>query len=245
MKTLVRQIKLETKLLLRDPRSLFFSLAFPVIMVLIFGAAFGKQTVAGTSAINYMLPGIIVMSAMMVTMNTNVTKIAGDREKGIYRRLSLTPLKKQIIITAQVFIRYRFVIASTVLLIIIGAGIFKARIGGDAFLFFSVLTLGTLTFTALGFALSSLVKNANSAMALSMAAFFPLMFLGGGFWTLDQMPSFLNSFANALPTTHLNTALRMITLQGSGFRQIWAELPVVFGWLIGCSALAVKFFKWE
>jgi ABC-2 type transport system permease protein len=245
MTTLVGQIKLETKLFLRDKRSLFFTFAFPVIMVLIFGAAFGNQTVAGLPAINYLLPGIIVMALMMVTMNNNVTKITSDRERGIYRRLSLTPLKRQTLLTGQIIVRYLIVIASTLLLITIGYSVFKAHIGGNQLLFLTVLTLGVLTFTALGFAMSSLVKNTNSAMALCMAVLFPLMFLGGCFWTLDQMPHFLNVVANVLPTTHLNAALRMITLQGAGFNQIWHELPVIMGWLAGSSVLAIKFFKWE
>ena len=145
----------------------------------------------------------------------------------------------------QIFVRYLIVIASTSLLVAIGSSVFKARIGGNEFLFLIVLTLGALTFTALGFALSSLVKNTSSAMALCMAVLFPLMFLGGCFWTLDQMPSFLSLISNALPTTHLNTALRMITIQGAGFSQIWPELPVMLGWLASCSILAVKLFKWE
>jgi ABC-2 type transport system permease protein len=245
MTTLVGQIKLETKLFLRDKRSLFFTFAFPVIMVLIFGSAFSNQTVSGTPAINYLLPGIIVMALMMVTMNNNVTKIAGDREKGIYRRLSLTPLKRQILLVGQIIVRYVIVIASTLLLIAIGSSVFKAHIGGNQVLFYSVLTIGVLTFTALGFAMSSLVKNTNGAMALCMAVLFPLMFLGGCFWTLDQMPSFLNTVANILPTTHLNTALRLISIQGAGFSQVWHELPVILAWFAGCSVLAVKFFKWE
>ena len=49
MTTLVGQIKMETKLFLRDKRSLFFTFAFPVIMVLIFGSAFGDQTVVGVT----------------------------------------------------------------------------------------------------------------------------------------------------------------------------------------------------
>jgi ABC-2 type transport system permease protein len=182
---------------------------------------------------------------MMVTMNSNTTKIAGDREKGIYRRLSLTPLTRQTLLAGQVFVRYLIVIASTVLLIVIGAIVFKTNISGNRLLFLAILTLGALTFTAVGFVMSSLVKNTNSAMTLCMAVLFPLMFLGGCFWSLDQMPTFLQPVCNALPTTHLNIALRMIAVQGAGFDQIWLELPVLLGWLAGCSVLAVKFFKWE
>lgn len=245
MTTLVGQIRLETKLFWRDKRSMFMTFAFPVIMILIFGSVFSGQNWAGLPAINYLLPGIIVMALMMVTMNSNTTKVAGDREKGIYRRLSLTPLKRQTLLAGQVVVRYFIVIASTVLLIVIGAMVFKTNVGGNHFLFLMVLTLGALTFTALGFVMSSLVKNTSSAMTLCMAVLFPLMFLGGCFWSLDQMPAFLQPVCNALPTTHLNNALRMITVQGAGIGQIWPELPVLLGWLAGCSILAVKFFKWE
>ena len=113
MTTLVGQIKLETKLFLRDKRSLFMTFAFPVIMILIFGSVFSGQTWSGLPAINYLLPGIIVMALMMVTMNNNAVKIAGDREKGIYRRLSLTPLKRQTLLNGQIIVRYLIVIAST------------------------------------------------------------------------------------------------------------------------------------
>jgi ABC-2 type transport system permease protein len=245
MTILMGQIGLETKLFWRDKRSLFFTFAFPVIMILIFGSVFGDQAWAGVPAINYLLPGIIVMSLMMVTMNNNTVKITSDREKGVYRRLSLTPLKRQTLLTGHIIVRYIIVLLSTILLIVIGTVVFKANFGGNYFLFLLVLTLGSLIFLTLGFVLSSLVKNTSSAMTLCMAVLFPLMFLGGCFWSLDQMPSFISPICDILPTTHLNAALRMIAVEGAGFGQIWSEFPVMLGWLAGCSILAVKFFKWE
>jgi len=245
MNTLVGQIKLETKLLLRDKHTLFTTLAFPVIMILIFGTVFSGQKWSGIPAINYLLPGIIVMALMMACMSNNAVKIAGERDKGIFRRLSLTPLKRQVLLFGNVFVRYLVTIVSTILLIAIGVNVFKANIGGNFVLFGGVLTFGTLVFVTLGFVLASLAKNANTAMTLGMAVLFPLMFLGGCFWPTDQMPSFLRLVSDALPTTHLNTALRMIVVQGAGLNEIWHEFPVMLGWLVGCSALAIRFFKWE
>ena len=191
MSTLIGQIKLETKLLLRDRRSLFFTLAFPVIMILIFGSVFSEGSWDGIPAINYLLPGIIVMAVMMACMNNNAVKITNDREKGIYRRLSLTPLKRQSLLAGHVFVRYLIMLASTALLIAIGVSVFKAEVGGNYFLFWFVLTIGALTFVTLGFVLTTLVKNTNSMMTLGMAVLFPFMFLGGCFWPLDQIPTFL------------------------------------------------------
>jgi len=245
MTTIIKQIGLETKLFLRGRQNLFLTLAFPAIMILIFGSVFSKETWSGVPAINYLLPGIIVMAAMMACMNNNLIKVTNEREKGIYRRLSLTPLNRQTILVGDVVVRYLIVLASTALLILLGVNIFKAQFGGNFFLFWLVLTVGALVFVSIGFVLTSLVKNTNSAMSLGMAVLFPMMFLGGCFWPADTMPSFLQSISQALPTTHLNIALRMIVVQSAGFGQVWHELPVMLGWLVGCSVLAVRLFKWE
>jgi ABC-2 type transport system permease protein len=245
MKMLMGQIRLETKLYLRGRQALFLTLAFPVIMILIFGAVFGGQKWSGIPAIDYLLPGIIGMALMMACMTNNAVSITTDRDKGIYRRLSLTPLKRQTLLTGHVIVRYLVGLASTILLMVIGITVFKAHVGGNYFLFWLVLTLGALAFVTIGFIISAFVKNTQSAQALSMAVLFPLMFLGCCFWPLDVMPSFLRPLCEALPTFRMNTALRMITVEGAGFSVIWQDLLVIVGWLVACSIVAVRFFKWE
>jgi ABC-2 type transport system permease protein len=245
MKTLMGQIRLETKLFLRGKQNLFSTLAFPLIMILIFGSVFSGQTWSGVTAINYLLPGIIVMALMIACMNNNAVKIVNEREKGIYRRLSLTPLKKSSILIGQIFVRYLIVLASTILLIAVAIPVFKAHMGGNYVLFWLVLSIGALVFVTIGFVLTSLVKNTNSTTTLVMAVLFPMMFLGGCFWPSDQIPAFLRPISEALPTFHLNAALRLVAVQGAGFSQVWQEFPVLLGWLAGCSIIAVKFFKWE
>jgi ABC-2 type transport system permease protein len=245
MKILIGQIRLETKLILRQRQALFLTLAFPVIMILIFGAVFGNQNWSGIPAIDYLLPGIIGMALMMACMTNNAVSITTEREKGIYRRLSLTPLKRRTLLTGHVFVRYLIALVSTILLMIIGILAFKAHVGGNYFLFWLVLTLGALTFVTIGFVISMLVNNTSGAQALSMAVLFPLMFLGCCFWPLDVMPGFLRPICEALPTFRMNTALRVITVQGVGFNGIWQDLLVMLGWLVVCSIVSVIFFKWE
>ena len=198
MNTLIAQINLESKLFLRDKRSLFMTFAFPVIMVFIFGWAFGNQTWSGLPAINYLLPGIIVMALMMVALNNNAVKISGDREKGIYRRLSLTPLKKQTLLMGHIFIRYFIIIVSTLLLIVIGAIFFKTHIVGNALLFLLVLPrsflriklLGDITLHSFGVKtkstiLSTRIFSASRLFPVPWQRFFPIdVFL---YWELGKM----------------------------------------------------------
>jgi len=245
MKPLAGQIKLETKLFLREKEALFWTLIFPVFMIVLFGLIWKDDSWDGTPAINYLLPGIMVMAVMTTCLLNTAMGTVEEREKGIFRRLSLTPLKRQTLIGGQIVNRYLIVLVQTVILIAIGIAFFGATIGGNYLLFWAVLTIGALSFLALGFALAGFTKNEKSAHPVSMIVFFTLMFLGGCFFPTEEMPEFLHPVCEALPSLHLNDALRMITVEGAWSSEIWQELPVLLGWLAGCSALAVKFFKWE
>jgi ABC-2 type transport system permease protein len=71
------------------------------------------------------------------------------------------------------------------------------------------------------------------------------MFLGGCFWPIDIMPEFLQPVCKALPSLHLNDALRMVVIDEAGFGTVWPEFLKLGGWLVVLSVIAVKFFKWE
>jgi ABC-2 type transport system permease protein len=245
MNTLASQMKLEFKLFLREKEALFWTLAFPVFMIILFGLIWKEETWDGMPTIGYILPGIIVMAMMTTCIVSTATGVVEEREKGIFRRLSLTPLKRQTLIGGQIINRYLTVLVQTALLIAIGIAFFGAAIDGNLLLFWAVLTLGAISFLALGFALAALIKNEKSAHPLSMIVFFTLMFLGGCFFPLEQMPEFVRPVCEALPSLHLNDALRMIAIEKAGASDIWREIPVLLGWLGGCSVLAVKFFRWE
>jgi ABC-2 type transport system permease protein len=245
MNTLAGQMKLEFKLFLREKEALFWTLAFPVFMIILFGLIWKEETWDGMPTIGYILPGIIVMAMMTTCIVSTATGVVEEREKGIFRRLSLTPLKRQTLIGGQIINRYLTVLVQTALLIAIGIAFFGAAIDGNLLLFWAVLTLGAISFLALGFALAALIKNEKSAHPLSMIVFFTLMFLGGCFFPLEQMPEFVRPVCEALPSLHLNDALRMIAIEKAGASDIWREIPVLLGWLGGCSVLAVKFFRWE
>jgi ABC-2 type transport system permease protein len=245
MKTLASQVKLEFKLFLREKEALFWTLAFPVFMIVLFGLIWKDETWDGIPTIAYILPGVIVMAVMTTCIVSTATGVVEEREKGIFRRLSLTPLKRQTLIGGEIVNRYVIVLAQTIILIAIGIAFFGATIDGNLLLFWGVLTLGAISFLALGFALAALIKNEKSAHPLSMIVFFIMMFLGGCFFPIEQMPEFLRPVCEALPSLHLNDALRMIAVEEVGISEVWREAPILLGWLTGCSVLAVKFFRWE
>lgn len=247
MKILARQVMLETRLFLRRKDDLFWTLAFPLFFIVLFGLIY--QDVVwedlGLRAIEYLLPGIIVMALMTSGIMATASGFVEERERGIYRRLSLTPLKRRTLLGGQLIQRYVVILIQTILLLVVGNLAFDIQISGNLFWSWLVVTLGALCFLSIGFLLTGLIKSARAANGISMIVFFMLMFLGGIYFPNDVMPDFLRTFSNTLPSTNLNDALRAVMIMGLGIEEAWRELLVVGGWFIGSLVVAVRLFRWE
>ncbi len=246
MKMLLGQIAMETKLFVRRRDDLFWTLAFPVFFMVMYGFIYGDQmwNEYGMRAIDYLAPGMLVMALMVTGIMSNASGFAEEREKGIYRRLSLTPLKRSTLIGGQILHRYLVILVQTVLLLLIGVLAFEIKIEANYLLFWVVLTVGAICFLTVGFALTGLIRSARSASPIAMSAFFILVFLGGIFVPVAIMPGFLKYVTNVLPSTHLNDALRLVMVNGAGLADIWKPLLVAIAWTIGCLAVTIRFFRW-
>ena len=247
MKILARQVMLETKLFLRRKDDLFWTLAFPLFFIVLFGLIYQDMVWEdlGIRAIEYILPGIIVMALMTSGIMATASGFVEERERGIYRRLSLTPLKRHTILGGQLIQRYVVILVQTVLLLVVGTLAFNIQISGDFFYSWLLVTLGALCFLGIGFLLTGLIKSARAANGISMIVFFLLMFLGGIYFPNDLMPGFLRIFSNALPSTNLNDAFRAVMIMGLGIGETWRELLIVGGWFVGSLVVAVRLFRWE
>jgi ABC-2 type transport system permease protein len=236
---------LETKLFLRSRDGLFWTLAFPVFFIVLFGLIYGDTRWGDIRAIDYLLPGIIVMALMITSIMATATSFAEEREKGIYRRLSVTPLKKQVILGAQIINRYLIILVQTLILLLIGILAFKINIAGNYATFWLILTLGSVCFLTIAFSLTGLMRTAKSATPIGMIVFFLLLFLGRILFPIDVLPKGLDYISNVLPTSYLNDALRIVIIEGRGIADIWLELLAVLGWTVVCLALSIRFFRWE
>jgi ABC-2 type transport system permease protein len=247
MRALAGQIALETKLFFRRKDELFWNLALPMFFMVLYGFLYGdtKWAEFEIRAIDYMFPGIVVMALMVNGIMVNATGFVEERGKGIYRRLSLTPLKRQTIIGAQIIHRYIVSLLQTLLLLAVGVFGFNVNIVGNYFFFWLVLTFGSLCFLSIGFALATLIRSTRSATPICLIVFFMLLFLGGIFFPLNTMPDFLAIISKVLPSTNLNDALRLILIEGTGLGAVWLELLIVGGWFVVSLGLSIKFFRWE
>ncbi|MCQ6561496.1 ABC transporter permease [Paenibacillus mendelii] len=197
------------------------------------------------SYIDFLVPGIVAMMIMSNNLNGVAGQIASWRERGVLRRMQSTMLRPSSFIAAQITARLALNGVQAVIVLLIGQFIFGTQVRGSwgTLLFFVII--GTLAFMSIGFIVASLARTPESANPIAAFLSFPMMFLGGVFFPIKNMPEFVQKIVNLLPIAHLSTAMREVMNTGAGFASLWTQTLVLGGWMIVAFAIASYTFKWE
>ena len=194
--------------------------------------------------ISYFVPSILALSVMQVGVFAAVPLVA-DREKGILKRLSATPLRRSQLVGANTVMRLIIALVQTVIIVGVGAVFFGVEISGSLLLAAAFVALGAVSFLALGYVLASFTKTEEAANGITQVVQFPMMFLSGVFFPIEAMPQFLQSIARLIPLTYLADALRQVMVGGTAFAPLWVCAAVLLGWLVVCFAIASRKFQWQ
>jgi ABC-2 type transport system permease protein len=98
---------------------------------------------------------------------------------------------------------------------------------------------------SIGFIIAALAKTPESAGPIAGFISFPLLFLGGVFFPIKNMPDWLQPAVNTLPIAHLSTALRQVMNVGASLTDLWQEAALLGGWMVVAFVIASLSFKWE
>ncbi|MGW8568481.1 ABC transporter permease [Isoptericola sp. NPDC055881] len=192
------------------PEQLFDVLVSPVIFTLMFTYLFGGALAGSTSAyIQFLLPGILVQTIVIVTVYTGYT-LNTDITKGVFDRFRSLPIWRPAPIVGALLgdtVRYSIASVMTIGLgLIIGfrpAGGFVGVVLGVVLLLVFAFSLSWI-FTILGL----LLRTPNAVMGVSMMVLMPLTFASNIFVDPATMPAALQRFVEINPVTHLVTAVR-------------------------------------
>lgn len=236
----------ETKIFVREPMGVVGTLGIPLLLLVVLGRAL-RTVRPDPDTITQGPFNVAILAALMIAVNavlSLVAIIAIYREGGILKRLRATPLSPLTILSAQVLVKLLFTVVSLVLLVIAGRRIFPGTMNIPMVSFTAALLLSSLSILSLGFIIASIIPTARFAQPIGAALLYPMIALSGVFFSLERLPTALRNLAYVLPTTHA-VALMQGVWDGSGWGAHWMNavaLLVVFG---VCSALAIRWFRWE
>jgi ABC-2 type transport system permease protein len=235
----------------RNPQSRFFTIALPVIFMVLLTSLFGNHTFhVGGHAIKsstYYVPGICTLGIIASSFVNLVITITSQRESGMLKRRRSTPVPAWVLIASRALTSVLIAIVLVIVIVVIG------RIGYGVHLpsstvpaFVLGVVLGAATFCCLSFAVASFIPNEDAAQPVIQAIMLPLYFISGVFVPKQQLSSTLRDIASVFPVSHLNGALfKAFDPSTTGTGISGHDLLILAIWGVAGLVIALWRFSWS
>lgn len=166
------------------------------------------ETISGEFGyIDFFLPGMIGFTIMQTCIYGSLERNTKFRKDGILRKLLTTPITRSEWIFSKMLFQLFLSFVSALLIIIVGVAVYDLNVHINLLMIILIVATSFL-FTGMGMLIGRFVKDEESAGMAGGAVTFPMMFLAGTFFQLEQMPEFLQTFAKILPLYYVNEGLR-------------------------------------
>jgi len=246
---------LEIKEFFRQRESLVFTLALPLILLLIFGSVLNYAIPGGITFSQYFVPGILASGLFGVCFQTVAIQIAIERDKGILKRLRGTPMPPASYFVGKVLMVLALVVLETVLLLAVASLLGKVTLpaGATRWATFGWVTLlGVVAATLLGIAFSSVPQSGRSAPAAVTPVALVLQFLSGVYFVFTTLPAWLQPVGAAFPLKWIAQGYRSVFLPDAFAAQEAAHgwergriALVLAAWAVGGLLLSLRTFRWR
>ncbi|PRY40344.1 ABC transporter permease [Umezawaea tangerina] len=241
---MLKVIRVEAKLYLREGVMAYFSLLFPTILLLVLGAIpmlrSPDPTFGGLRFIDGYVGTLVVITLGYLGLQRVPTTVATYREKGVLRRLSTTPLHPAKVLTAQLVVNLAAAVTSVVLVVAAGKLVFDIDLPHHPVGFVLATLLGATSLFALGLVIAALAPTARAATGVAGVLFILIMFFGGAYLPRFLLPEAVNTVGRYLPPG-------VAALQNAWVGTAPEPLHLVIMALITAFAgtVAARTFRWE
>jgi ABC-2 type transport system permease protein len=245
MKAFLKLTYSELKLQLREPMVVFFTVAFPAMLLVLFGAIFGNEanaTLSGYGQMDLSVPGYIGMIIGNIGMLGIPVSLANYRDLGILRRLRSTPLQSGTLLWSHVVTQVVIAFVGIALLFVVASVFYDLRAPNGNAMIIPAIVMGAFSFFAIGFVLAGIMPTARTAQAVGMAIFYPMLFLSGAAMPRFIMPELVQDISRLLPLTHVVILIEDLWLYGT-----WnvTSLAVVVTMFVLGLMVSRYTFRWE
>ncbi len=247
MRSLRKLVTLELKFFYRDPTALFFTLGFPLMLLLLFGGMDGnaaRERFGGLGGVDIRVPAYIGWILATTGLLSLTSALAMNRENGILRLLGATPLRPPVLLAAYVLAQFIVTTVGVVLLMASAKTAFGLRFLGNPLNLAVAYVLSAFSFYTVSFVLASVLPTAQATQRVAMMLFFPMIFLTGAAIPIEALPPTIQQYAVVLPITHVVSLLRGVWA-GQGLGAHATELAILVGILIVGVLITTRKFRWE
>ena len=239
MQALRKLTWVELKLFAREPFSLIFTLAFPIVLLVVLIGTFkpNNPNFGGHLPSNYYLASYIGVVIGAIGLIALPVHLAAYRERGVLRRFQASAIPTWTVVGAHLATGLVMAAVGSIVLVLAAVLIYGAALPSSILPVLGAFVLATLAFQAIGFLLGSVMRSARAAQAVGMLLFFPMWLLSGAAPPPSVMSAGMRQVSDVLPLTFAVRAIQQPWL-GSPIRAL--NLVLLAAILAAAGAIAVR-----
>jgi ABC-2 type transport system permease protein len=245
MRPLARSTWIEVKLFLREPLTVIFTLALPLLFLFVLGGVFGNtpdpEYYRGVGPLDFYVPGYLALVWAAVGLLAIPVHLARYREDGVLRRLRASSAPPWTVLGSQIAVAFLISLVGGLLVVASAAAVYHIHVPSAVGGVLGAWLLCGVLFSSLGLLLSS-VPSSRGAMGAGLGLFFVMMMLSGTGPPPEVLTSVMRWVSDALPLTYV---VRVVQDPWLGDGWSVSDVLVVLAFSAGALLAARALFRWE
>ena len=242
----------EFRLFRREPFSVVFVLAFPLMMMVLLAAVFGNNRAdarsiqhgmlvwRGVTPANYYTAASVAVIVAALGLMTLPIALTSYRQRGILRRFRASSVSASTLVSAQLTVAFLTFVVGALVMAVVARLAYHAMLPQDVLGVIIALLAGTAAFGAIGLLLAAVIRTSRSAQGIGLMLFFALWLISGTAPPRAVLPGGLRDVGGMLPLTHLVTAVQNPWF---GFGWAGADLAVLAAYAVVVGIPALWLFR--
>jgi ABC-2 type transport system permease protein len=224
----------EFKVFLREKSRIVSSLFTPLLWIVVFGGGLGSSvSLGGTNYQVFIFPGILTMTILFSSIFFGLY-IVWDKKIDFFKEVLVAPLSRLTIFAGKTLGGCTDALIQGSLMLAFGVilGIsYSVQMVVQTMIFMLVLAAAVVS---IGLIIGSFMESPEGFNLIVSFLVFPLFFLSGALFPIDNLPSWLRAFTTLNPVTYAVDGMRGVMLGMSTF-------PVMmdFGVLLGFAVVMI------
>lgn len=234
----------EARLFLREPGTVLMALLLPTVLLVGLGAvpALREPTdkFGGQSFLTTFAPSLLGWSLAFLALQTMPAGLVAYREKGILRRLSITPVRPAVVLQVQLLLNLATAVLGMAMMVVVAVVVFGIAPPQHPVAFAVTFVIGTASMFGLGLLISALAPRAKAAAGIGTLALLVTQFFGGLYLPKFLLPDVVVRIGEFVPP---GIGAFQASWTGAGATPV--QLAVLAAVAVVATVAAVRFFRWE
>jgi ABC-2 type transport system permease protein len=195
------------------------------------------------TSFEYLAPSFMALTVITGALNGVSTAISREKEQGTMDGLLVAPIPRQSVILGKIVAQTTRGLIQGFLILGLSMLLFGVVIYGSPVTMLLVMVLGVASFIGVGIIMTSLAPEQETAQMMTTLLQFPMMFLSGILFPINQLPVAVQYIGKAFPLYYAADALRKVVILNASVSIIMPDLLVLLAYSVVTMAIAVPIFN--